>query len=305
MKKIFLSFAICLGIAASVSAQEEIVPVDKNKAKGTSSLTFTSMNGHEVLPQPGEYCLGIGAAGITQYVGDIFGLQTSNSVSPFQYVSKGFPQTVIYGKYMASSETAYRGSININSNTTSQTDIIDDDASQNPDDILVDMYTVQSTAITIGAGLEKRRGSSRVQGVYGAEAFIYYSTGTHHTYEYANEIVESNQSPQSTAYTPAGITLPAPALGERIVKAKTGASQAFGVRAFVGVEYFIAPKISLGGEFNWGVALQNFGPQEVTYEAWESASSKVVHHTISSKNGGSFNINTGNVGGMVNLLFYF
>lgn len=306
MKKNILSLAVSFGFAVFVNAQEVAVPVTQSEGKNSNELTFTSMNGHEVLPQSGEFCLGVGAAGLTQYFGNLFGFQNSNSVAPFNYAAKtGFPSAVIYGKYFVSSSTAYRASLSIQSQTVSQTSVIADEASDDPDAYLVDMYTRQASAVVLGGGLEKRRGASRVQGVYGVEGHVSYETGAHHTFEYANQITEANQVPLSTPYTAVGVTLPVPAQGQRIVKASTGSNFGVGVRGFVGVEYFFAPKMSIGGEFNWGVALTNLGEQKVVYEGWEAASSKVVHYTVSSKQGGSFIVNTGNVGGLLNLLFYF
>jgi len=271
MKKIIISLALCAGFSFSSFSQEVVEDAKPSRTRSYTSgseYSFTSMNGHEVLPQAGEYALGIGATQITQFVGDMFGFTNSNSVNPFTYASKGFPTAVIYGKYMKSGDLAYRGSININIGTTTSMFIIDNDYSDAPDDMLVDSRTYQASSVTLGAGLEKRRGESRVQGVYGAEGYFYYSTGNQYTYEYANPITLENQAPESTGFgNPTNIGDPAE--GYRIVKAKTGNAMGIGVRAFAGVEYFIAPKISLGGEFTWGLALVNNGPEEVTFEAWE------------------------------------
>ena len=42
-----------------------------------------------------------------------------------------------------------------------------------------------------------------------------------------------------------------------------------GARGFAGVEYFIAPKISIAAEFGWAVALNFIGSGEVATEVWE------------------------------------
>jgi hypothetical protein len=42
----------------------------------------------------------------------------------------------------------------------------------------------------------------------------------------------------------------------RALKRKTNGRIGVGVRAFIGVEYFVAPKVSIGGEFGWGVGYQ-------------------------------------------------
>ena len=37
------------------------------------------------------------------------------------------------------------------------------------------------------------------------------------------------------------------------------------VNGFIGVEYFFAPKMSLCGEFGWGIAFESTGDEETTY----------------------------------------
>ncbi len=53
----------------------------------------------------------------------------------------------------------------------------------------------------------------------------------------------------------------------RVTERKNGTYFTFGLRAFIGVEYFILPKISLGGEFGWGLGLRTGGKTTTTYES--------------------------------------
>ena len=83
-----------------------------------------------------------------------------------------------------------------------------------------------------------------------------------------------------------------------------------GVSAFVGVEYFFAPKMSIGGEFGWGLGLNQgsgvSGNGETVSEAWSSNSKSVNTTTIET--GGkvsSFIIDTKSTGGQIFLLFHF
>lgn len=77
-----------------------------------------------------------------------------------------------------------------------------------------------STDIGLEAGYEKRLGKSRVQGFYGLEGGI--STGK-----------EKNSDNTNFVFT------------EDSYFAVT-------LDGFIGVEYFVAPKLSLGGQFSWG-----------------------------------------------------
>ena len=92
---------------------------------------------------------------------------------------------------------------------------------------------------------------------------------------------------------------------------KSGATFQFGVRCFVGVEYFVLPKISLGGEFGWGIGLQTQGAAQVTTESLNTTSNGST--TVTNKGGKSttFNIGTDNKNsifgptGSIRVNFYF
>ncbi len=43
-----------------------------------------------------------------------------------------------------------------------------------------------------------------------------------------------------------------------------------GLRGFIGAEYFIFPKIAIGGEFGWGLALRTVGKSTTKYETWNN-----------------------------------
>ena len=54
----------------------------------------------------------------------------------------------------------------------------------------------------------------------------------------------------------------------RIIETSTGTQLTVGGRAFAGVEYFIASKISLSAEFGWSIAFQNNGASMDKSESW-------------------------------------
>ena len=49
------------------------------------------------------------------------------------------------------------------------------------------------------------------------------------------------------------------ASGSRVTSDKSGKTFGIGVRGFIGAEYFIFPKISVGGEFGWGIGYSMTG----------------------------------------------
>ena len=80
---------------------------------------------------------------------------------------------------------------------------------------------------------------------------------------------------------------------------KEGGSFGIGVRGFIGAEYFFAPKMSLSGEFGWGISLNSQGDGEYTTSGGGQSNT-----TKYGKNS-SFGIDTDNVGGNISLNMYF
>jgi hypothetical protein len=70
----------------------------------------------------------------------------------------------------------------------------------------------------------------------------------------------------------------------------------FGVRGFIGAEYFVLPKMSIGGEFGWGLGLSTTGKSKTTYEAvgnnGASATDATGSTTIEGAKQGGFALDT-------------
>lgn len=47
---------------------------------------------------------------------------------------------------------------------------------------------------------------------------------------------------------------------------KNGTTISLGVRGFIGAEYFVLPKMSIGGEFGWGLGLSTTCKSKTTWE---------------------------------------
>ena len=120
------------------------------------------------------------------------------------------------------------------------------------DNMVEDVQKVSESSFALGLGKEFRRGSTRLQGVYGAEALFKLSSTTT-KYEYGNSI-------QSPAYN---------LFDSRPIDVKSGSTLEFGVRAFIGAEYFIAPKISISAEYGWGLHLTSKAGGSTTSETQE------------------------------------
>jgi hypothetical protein len=153
----------------------------------------------------------------------------------------------------------------------------------------------------LAVGLEKHRGKSRIQGIYGAELFLGASRYDI-DYLYGNSM--NNDFTNPATYNDANSYN---AQGLRLVKDNQSNSIFAGVRGFVGVEYFIAPKLSLGGEFGYSFIAQRNGIEQFTYEYWDGPSSSVKKVVTKAGNNSYklIGLQTDNLSASINILFYF
>lgn len=238
---------------------------------------LVSKRGINILPEAGEWAIGIDASPIFEYVGNIFNGTMDNSAPVFQSNSEyqGVPGGfAICGKMMVDANTAYRARVRVGLNNTSDRTLVPD--ATDAGEFVEDESKTSNFGIALGAGIEKRRGSSRVQGVYGAEAMIGF--GSSSTEElYGNDIEDE---------FPLG--------GSRPVSSKSGSTVMFGVNGFAGIEYFVAPKVSIGGEYTWGLSIMSTGDDEFVTETYDGTNDDTI--TSDSAGGSSFSLDTGTRG---------
>ena len=297
MKKLLITLTILIGMGSWAFAQ------DQTATSGTNS--FVSKNGHQVLPQSGDFAITAGATTMLRYLGDFFGFTGNNTnTNLLNHPNKNLPASVIGGKYLLSSELAIRGALNLYYNNSITNAMVNNDLSTNPDDFLYDRATLSQSGLLVAAGLEMRRGSSRVQGVYGAEVYYGSLGGLKTQFDYANDITQSNQEPTSTNWWNSTM-LPPPSLGYRIKEQKLESQSQVGLRLFAGVEYFIAPKVSLGGEFYWGVGYSWSARETLTFESYNPLTTEPFDFTVVGEGVSSLDLGISNIGGLINLNFYF
>ncbi|MEQ8624142.1 MAG: hypothetical protein RJQ00_04785 [Vicingaceae bacterium] len=304
MKKILIVILL-VPFAFSGFAQEEnqVTKLYIFKSSGEEN-ELLSKNGHQVLPKKGDWALGINASSLLQYFGNLANNETFNSSPRFNQIDKNLPTATVWGKYFIADDLAWRGGLDIFADADRDRFRINDDNSLNPDDALFDVRDINRYGFTASAGIEKRKGKSRVQGVYGADVYFHYTTNNTTTIEYGNEITQSNQNPSSTNFgNPTGI--PTPALGYRLIEADFGNDFEVGLRGFIGVEYFFAPKISIGGEFYWGLSYVTTGESSVTFEGYEGSTNEVLESSTFSEGNRDLEIGFRNTSASVNLFFYF
>jgi hypothetical protein len=224
------------------------------------TTSITSKNGHEVLPQAGDIAIGMNAAPVINFALNAVNIMNNTGAGAQHpgFVS-GFNQ-VIVGKYFLSESQALRARIGINTANFQEKFYGNNPlnpSNPNPENILLRTNTAGGSGIMIGAGMEMRRGHNRLQGFYGGELMLGFgSNKTINKYE-----IEYNQTAQDSGFIGTG--------SARLLEDRSGTSIALGLRGFAGVEYFIAPKISIGAEFGWGLGYTTAPRGTTVIERWD------------------------------------
>jgi hypothetical protein len=258
---------------------------------------LTSKKGLPILPETGDWCIGLDATPFFNYLGNFFGkggsttvttgtVQTAshytNQAPGWNFIANNFS---ISGKKFISSNTAYRASVRLGfNNVTKKTQVNDRSITTAPVYPAVPFRVENSwkqsyTNVGASFGIEKRRGKTRLQGFYGVEGGIGFSSGSN-TYKYGNALSTNPKSPvsvdvvndafsvsTSSGTTAVNITKDTYTNDARILKDKSGFGFELGARAFVGAELFVAPKISVAGEFCWGIGYGFSGKTKTSLES--------------------------------------
>ncbi|MBA4240277.1 MAG: hypothetical protein C0448_06100 [Sphingobacteriaceae bacterium] len=264
---------------------------------------LTSKKGEPFLPEAGEYAISVDANPFLNYVGNFFGKTNNNTAPTFNFLNNNF---VITGKKFKDATNAYRASVRLGfDNTSTKTQTADraaTTAATFPDlpSMVENKHSRSNTNIGISVGIEKRRGKTRLQGVYGAEAGIFMGSNKD-KYTYGNELNPTGTPAVVVSAAGDGmngnanITTDTYGNAARVTVRKSGTSLSIGVRGFVGAEYFVAPKISIGGEFGWGIGFGMSGKSKTTTESIGGATPAVGEQTVEGAKSSTFMLDTDNM----------
>lgn len=263
-----------------------------------------SKNGERVLPQAQDWSIGIDATPFFSYAKSLIGAGINNTSPTFDHL---LSNQMITGKYFLQSDLAVRGALRIGArsnnieNMVANRTISGTPTFPNEPAMVANEWNQRGGAFGLSVGLEKRRGNTRLQGYYGGEIgfmtsnnrneFTYgnaLSNGTSAvTVTAADQFTGANNIVQDTYNNPA-----------RITENNLGRMSQFGLRAFIGAEYFIFPKISFGGEFGWGLGFQSTRGAERTTESYNAATDAVGIQTIKTGDSRGFVLDTDNTNSM-------
>ena len=279
------------------------------------------------MPQQGDIALGISAKPLLNYAGNFFNGNPNN-----KYIEDNFggepiashqdntfigyqPSFSVMGKYQFTDDIAIRANIGFLGHTAKYNAYVTDYNAQVLDplsqDKVTDTKTVKESGASFAIGAEKQRRYRKIQGFAGAS--LYYAFGKQNAkWAYGNAFSELNQDPlESTAPDLAQPTFTSVAhlANARVLEARSIGNKnanAFGVVGHVGVEWFFAPKVSVGGEVNLSLVRQWQPQQYVVLEGFNTATLKVEEYTqIQAPGNTRTDYSTTNLGGNIFINFYF
>jgi len=289
MKKSIFTVALILGAATTTIAQDK-----------------------QYTPESGDWAVGIDATPFLNYFGNFIGGNGTNTAPTWNFLTKN--QTIT-GKYFAADDMAYRGSLRLGFGSSTEREFVNDDAVTTAPtypalpSTLEDSHKSGFMNVGLSGGIEYRKGSGRLVGFYGAELGIALSSFSE-SYEYGNAIVAANGFASTNDFG-SNITSDATngANTARILSEKSGTTFGLGLRGFIGAEYFVLPKMSIGGEFGWGLGFQSTGASTTELESTDGATVnvQVVEGTKSSSFGIDTDSNNSVFGpaGSLRLTFHF
>lgn len=223
MKKIISFFSFLLIVL--IGSSQENQPND----------IFLNKKGQAIFPQAGDWGISVDASPFLNYVGSFLSESGANSPT-IGTLNNPF---YINGKYFATADKAFSISLGIGFSSST-----DKDGNPNDPD-KTDKYSESAFQVELMAGMEKMRNfKNRLRGYYGAQiGFI--------------------KIPYSDFTTNGKITFKDGFDSNNNFTEKGGNTFGFGLKGYVGFEYFFAPKISVGSEVGIFTSA-NFTTERVT-----------------------------------------
>ena len=267
---------------------------------------LTSKKGEAYLPEAGDWAIGFDANPFLNYAGNLFNGNTSNSIGAG--ATWFAPSMAIYGKMFKDEKTAYRAMVRLGFGSTSNGYVVD--LYTNPSDLETKEFTNEVKTsynnIVLGGGIEKRRGNTRIQGIYGAQLMIGFGGSSSET-TYGLALGDSSIAANGGNMYDVGDGSPVGT--DRTTKLTNGSTFMLGINGFLGVEWFFAPKVSLGAEYTWGLSMTSTGESEEVTERWGIApggtTNSLITKTAKGGKASTFGLDNSISGARISLNFHF
>jgi hypothetical protein len=269
-------------------------------------------NGVDIMPVSGEWGVGMNALPILNYLGNSFNGNAGNFNLNGDKFTNYWGANTIYGKYMISDDNAIRAQLRIGHFSNTYDNWVYDDTKNSPDSVVLDTYKTTSSFYNIGAGYEFRRGKTRLKGIYGGEAMYMYQQSQNAEYTYGNAYGLGNQAPTATSWFSWGGVNSEAATAERVIWSENGAFHGVGLRGFLGVEYYILPKICIGTEFGWSFMWGTTGEGTTRMEYFDPTGTDAdgnvgvtTWRDVTTAGNRGWMVDTDNFNGSLYMMFYF
>lgn len=297
MRKILSTIFVSCIFATTMMAQEASAPAKK-----------------QYVPEEGDFGLSVSLNPILKYVGNAFNNSDNNSLEslggePFAKYQGRFkdkdllPDVSIMGKYMLTDEWGLRANIGLNLGAIYDREYVQDDKAiaQNglSEDKVIDQTKTTKNGVSIMVGGEYRKGEKRIQGVFGM-GLLFALQNSKTIYTYGNEMTTVNQTPSTSSIGALNGTK------RTLMTNGEGADVYTGITGSAGIEYFIAPKISLGAEVNLSAYYVFRSQRRSVYEEYNPQKEVIEEKTERIKpRSREFHLGTESIGGALTLNFYF
>ncbi len=279
------------------------IAIAQTPPTNSSETILLSKKGEPILPEAKDWALSVDASPFLTYTGKL--LSNDGADAPAVNSLANYPLT-IGGKYFISAKQAYRARVRIGIASQTINNSVVDNQNTTLDTVYIkDSRKSSATNVTLAFGKEFRRGKTRLQGFYGGEGIIGISTGKS-IYSYGNTFSNLNVSPTSTDFvTPTALGYASAPANSRIQSESNGTGIKVTARGFVGAEYFIFPKMSIGIEFGFSLMYFNQNDGKLSSESWDAAAGSVKNKTLAKSGSRGFGIDNDNSGGAIMLNFHF
>jgi hypothetical protein len=242
---------------------------------------LVSKKGEMMLPEAGDMAISIDAVPVLNLLKfDDSGATVS--AQPLNY-------TFTFKKFKSATEACRMG-LTLGLNQFTELDEVAElnDGVADGDNTVTNKEKTRNTNIQVFIGHEHRRGNTRVQGFCGAD--VYTGIGSNST---VNSFGNDDSDLAATTYD---------------LKNKSGLAFNIGARAFVGAEYFIAPKLALGFEAGLALGYESQAAGEIEQltvtrvGGTTNTETNTIEGTSSTRD---FGVNSNLTGGRVSLTFHF
>ena len=304
---------------------------------------LTAQEEKDYLPKAGDWAIGIDMQPVYRFFGNIANGTQNNSLNQFggeqalQGQNPGIPGigVTIISKIMLDNTIALRANVGVGKSVDNHFDYRQDDKAlfDNPlsEAKVEDKYMHNNAAYSAAVGIEFRKGKNRIQGYVGAD-LVFGLVKDRYEFTYGNALTELNQTP-SRGGTPGGnlrpdgtpyLVYPYNNLGLKIPNynpnggggvpywTETFLTESYkntiigGVAGKVGVEYFVVPKLSFGGEVSLLVKESFIRGSYTTSEGYNPTTQQVETHTeLVNPSNRQFFLGTTDMGGKLFMMFYF